>query len=108
MLRQGGYKWLGVMAVMRGPAVLCALILVSIVGAGCAADSTGGASAARYATVTPVHGSVTHVPTATPTPAIKEDAALLGGAVYAFDNKLGDSNCCDHNGPLEPCRLGVG
>jgi hypothetical protein len=86
---QGGHTVLGRTAVVRGAVVLCAVILLGIMGAGCAADSTVGASATS---------SVTHTPTATPLPAVKENAAVLGGAVYAFDNKLGSSNCCYRNG----------
>lgn len=40
---QGGYKARAIAAVVRGPVVLCVVILLGIIGAGCAADSTGGA-----------------------------------------------------------------
>jgi hypothetical protein len=37
-------------------------------------------------------------PTATPLTTITENTPVLGGSIFAFDNKLGASNCCNRNG----------
>ncbi len=50
MLGQGGYRVLGRTAVVRGPMVLCVVVLLGITG--CAADSTVSASATPNATAT--------------------------------------------------------
>jgi len=95
---EGGCKVLGRKSVVRGAVVLCVVILLAVLGAGCAAGSTVSIS---------VTSSEMHAPTATPKPAVKENAAVLGGAVYAFDNKFGGSNCCYRNGWDNPGPYGV-
>jgi hypothetical protein len=98
----GGYTMLGRTAVVRGSVVLCVVILLGIMGAGCAADSTASVST-RF--------SVIHT-SAIPKPEIMAYETVLGGAVYAFDRKFGSSNCCtsngwDYQGPFGPMWTGV-
>jgi hypothetical protein len=82
MLRQGGYKVRAIAAVVRGPVVLCVVILLGITG--CAADSTGNTSA-RF--------SVIHT-TAIPKPEIMAYETVLGGGFSAFYRKFGSGTCC--------------
>lgn len=95
LLRRGGDKKrrrTRTAYVRRLTTVLCALlILVGVTSVGYATDSTTGSASG-----TP--SSATRVPAATPKPAVAENAAVLGGAVYAFDSKFGSSNCCYRNG----------
>jgi len=71
MLRQGGgYTVLARTAVVRGAMVLCAVILLGIMGAGCAADASTSAGA-----------------TATPKPS--SGPAVLGGSGQAFIDRYG-------------------
>jgi hypothetical protein len=51
---QGRCNVLGRTSVVRGAVVLCAVTLLAVLGAGCAADSTVGASATPSVTATPL------------------------------------------------------
>jgi hypothetical protein len=87
MLRQGGgYTIRGRAAVVRGPMVLCVVVLLGITG--CAADSTGNTSP-RF--------SVIHT-TAVQKPEIMPSATVLGGGFSAFYRKFGSGTCCPYNG----------
>jgi hypothetical protein len=42
--------------------------------------------------------AVVSVPTDTPPPGIPQATAVLGGSVFAFDQRFGANNCCSENG----------
>jgi hypothetical protein len=86
---QGGYTVLAIAPVVRGPVVLCVVILLGIMGAGCAADSYGSSttlSGTSSATDTPTAPAS---PTATYVPPIPLSSTVLGGGAQAFLDKLG-------------------
>jgi len=101
MLRRGGgYTILGRAAVVRGPMVLCVVVLLGVMG--CAADSTGNTST-RF--------SVIHT-TAIQKPEIMTYETVLGGGFSAFYRKFGSGTCCaysgwDYQGPYGQMWTGV-
>src|SRR5258708_38095417 len=95
MLGQGGYTVLGRAAAVRGPVVLCVVILLGITGAGCGADSYGSSttlSGTSSATYTP---TVPASPTAPPVPPIPLSSTVLGGGAQAFLDKFGTQSIVD-------------
>jgi hypothetical protein len=69
--------------------LLALVLLLAVCGLAACADGSGSVT----------YGSVPATATATPKgPTIPQTAAVLGGSVFAFDKKLGASNCCYENG----------
>ena len=76
------------------------LALIVIIAAAASQSSNGSSSTSTNTTSQIATTEPTQPATAMATRSIgiAEDTAVLGGSIFAFDNKLGANNCCNKNG----------